>query len=449
MLPSITFPAEELRKIVGIGFYEERLLLFLLLLRKPGLRVVFLSSLRVEEPIVDYYLRFMPDAVRPGDRLYLMAMWDPAPEALTGKLLAQADAVERLKALGEGSVLLTFNVTSLEAELATRIGASLYGCPPELIHLGSKSGSRHVARAAGVAVPEGSEDIFSMASLEAEVRKLKDRRPDAARAVVKLNEGFSGQGNLLLELSSGFGSLHDLGATFCAGEESWSSFAKKIEAGGAVVEELLEGPGLRSPSVQMRIAPDATTEVVSTHDQILGGPGGHVYLGCRFPADPAYRLEIQSLGTKVAEELARRGVIGSFGIDFVIDDGDIHLSEINLRLGGTTHPFLMARLVTDGRFDASSGELVAAGIAKCYVGTDNIKSERYLGLLPQQVIAAVDRAGLGFDQRSNTGVALHLLGAVKKFGKLGATCIADSHEEADALYSELLRVLDELAEPSR
>jgi hypothetical protein len=38
VLPSLSFPTAELRKIVGIGYYEERLLFLLLLLRRPGSR---------------------------------------------------------------------------------------------------------------------------------------------------------------------------------------------------------------------------------------------------------------------------------------------------------------------------------------------------------------------------------------------------------------------------
>jgi hypothetical protein len=39
---------------------------------------------------------------------------------------------------------------------------------------------------------------------------------------------------------------------------------------------------------------------------------------------------------------------------------------------------------------------------------------------------------------TRTGVTLHLLGALREHGKMGATCIADSLEEADALSEELL-----------
>jgi hypothetical protein len=209
---------------------------------------------------------------------------------------------------------------------------------------------------------------------------------------------------------------------------------------GAVVEELLRDPGLRSPSAQLRISPGGTVEILSTHDQILGGPQNQVYLGCRFPAHPDYRLAIQEKALKIGEILAGEGVVGSFGIDFLVAGRDVYLSEINLRLGGTTHPFWMARLATGSRYDLTTGELRRPdGEARCYVATDNLKSARFKGAKPADVIGLVDESGLAYDAATGTGVALHLLGAVP-LGKFGATCIAATPEAADTLYRTLLEL---------
>ena len=223
--------------------------------------------------------------------------------------------------------------------------------------------------------------------------------------------------------------------TFCAEGESWPSFGEKIAAEGAIVEELVRHPGAVSPSAQLRIAPGGRVEVLSTHDQILGGPDRQVYLGCRFPARDAYRAAVTAAARRVADVLAAKGVIGSFGIDFVVvPDGDRHavyLSEINLRLGGTTHPFWMARLVTGGAYDEEQGELLAGGAPRSYVATDNLRSPALVGRRPAEVIDAVERLGLGFDAATGTGVTLHLLGALPRYGKMGAVCIGRSPEEAD------------------
>jgi hypothetical protein len=57
------------------------------------------------------------------------------------------------------------------------------------------------------------------------------------------------------------------------------------------------------------------------------------------------------------------------------------------------------------------------------------------------VIDAVDRAGLAFDPSTGSGATLHLLGALRPYGKMGATCIADTLDDAEALYKELIGVL--------
>ena len=48
--------------------YEERLLCLTLMLRDPGLRVVYVTSSPVAEPIVDYYLSLLPVEIRDDAR---------------------------------------------------------------------------------------------------------------------------------------------------------------------------------------------------------------------------------------------------------------------------------------------------------------------------------------------------------------------------------------------
>ena len=130
--------------------------------------------------------------------------------------------------LAEDACLVTFNVTELEKEVADLTEIPLYGCPPELVHLGFKSGSRKVAREAGVPVLPGAEDLFSVEDVYAALRALKDA--GATSAVIKLNEGFSGQGNAVVELCTPCARRCRRSPTaFCASEESWESFARKIE----------------------------------------------------------------------------------------------------------------------------------------------------------------------------------------------------------------------------
>jgi PGM1 C-terminal domain len=50
---------------------------------------------------------------------------------------------------------------------------------------------------------------------------------------------------------------------------------------------------------------------------------------------------------------------------------------------------------------------------------------------------------LHFDSSSLTGTVFHLMGALSEFGKLGLTSIGNSLEEAQAIYSRVVAVLDQ------
>ncbi len=448
-LPSITFPSVELRKITGIQFYEERLMYLLLLLRSPKVRLVYLTSLPVDPAIVDYYLSFIGDEKDAQARLKMISVGDPEPSALTGKLLRASEVMEGVKEFVDGDTsayIFPFNVTELEGRFAEHVGLPLYGPRPDLVPLGSKSGSRRIAVRAGVPLLEGSEDLYSIEDVETAVMELKKNRPGAEAAVIKLNNGFSGQGNAIVDFNSVRFPLIEAPTTFCAFGESWAAYVEKIASEGAVVEELVRVPGTESPSVQLRIAPSGSVDTLSTHDQILGGPDDQVYLGCRFPARSDYRRQILDLALETAKVLADEGVVGPFGIDFLVVPGspepDIYLSEINLRVGGTTHPFNMALLATKGTYDVTTGELSVDGVTKYYVATDNLKSDDYLGMTPQQAITALDEAGLAYDDSTKTGATLHLLGALPQYGKLGALCIANSREAATDLYENVVAAVD-------
>src|ERR671923_2295393 len=165
VLPSLSFPVAELRKIVGIGYYEERLLFLLLLLRRPGVRIVYLTSMPVDEAVVGYYLSFLPDPAGARERLHMLATGDPEPRALTAKLLDRPGLLDQVRELAGGptqAFVLPFNVTRYEQELAERVGLPLYGPPAALAGLGSKTGSRRVARLAGMPVLRGAEDLRSV-----------------------------------------------------------------------------------------------------------------------------------------------------------------------------------------------------------------------------------------------------------------------------------------------
>lgn len=436
----MTFPTVELAKITGIRYYEERFFVLALIAAQHS-RAVYVTSVPIAPEIVDYYLSLTPDPDAARNRITLLSLDDPAPDALSKKLASRPDVLGRIReAAGPDAFLYPFNVTRYENRIADALDLPVYGPPVDRVHLGSKTGSRTVAKRAGAGVLDGAEGLHSPTEIE---RAIADIRPQAQGVVIKFNDGFSGMGNAIIHRSELRSPITDSPTLFCSGDETWESYERKVAEQGAIVEELVAGPGVTSPSVQVQIRPSGEVEVISTHDQVLGDPHRQVYLGCRFPADDAYRKTITDQALAMAGVLAGEGVIGPFGVDFIVvpDDGAF-VSEINLRMGGTTHPFAMARFVTRGDYDPAGGLLVAGdGRARYYVGTDNLRSDRLAGHTPDWVLQRLAGAGLLFDHSSLDGVTVHLLGAVEEYGKLGTVCIAGSRADAMDLSREAAAVL--------
>jgi hypothetical protein len=125
---------------------------------------------------------------------------------------------------------------------------------------------------------------------------------------------------------------------------TYETYAAKFRERGGVVEEMIVGTDFRSPSVQLRVSPLGDVELLSTHDQLLGGPSGQSFLGCLFPASTEYAPAITREAAMVGRRLAKEGVLGRFALDFVVvrsSEGrgwDVYAIELNLRKGGTTIP---------------------------------------------------------------------------------------------------------------
>jgi hypothetical protein len=222
-------------------------------------------------------------------------------------------------------------------------------------------------------------------------------------------------------------------------------------ARGFVVEERITGARFSSPSAQIDMSPDGTVRVLSTHEQILGGPDDQVYLGCRFPADPAYAPRIAAAAERIGRQLAEAGAVGRTAVDFVVAGDDAgnwtpYAIEINLRKGGTTHPFAVLRNLIPGRYDPVASRYSAAdGSARCYVSTDNLVSEAWTSLPPAAVIDAISSEGLLYDRGTESGVVPFMLSGLAIDGRFGLVSIGSSAEHAQDLFDRCRRAVDVVA----
>lgn len=469
MVPSLSMDQSQMVLVTGAHHYEERQLFSLIRLRDPGVRMLYATSKPIAELVVDAVLELLPGVPtsHARRRLHLFDTDDASSRPLTAKLLERPALLARMaELLRPGrSFISCFVVSALEKELSERLQVPLLGTDPALGHWGSKAGSRELFARCGVPHPPGSALVHSLEDLVEATAELWEAHPELERVVVKLNEGFSGEGNAPLALAplelacrSARERRHCLAEAIEQLAMPCANWRQQLGEQGALVEAWLEGgDALSSPSVQGTIHPGGgaspSVELLSTHEQMLGGASGQTYLGCRFPAEAAYRGDLLRHGQAVGEALAAEGALERYAVDFIArrfgERWDLQAIEVNLRQGGTTHPYMALSAITSGSLDLQSGVYHAAnGTPLAYRATDNLQHPGLRGLLPVDLIDIVAEAGLHYDPAQLRGSVFHLLGCLSEFGKLGMTCIGRSPEEADAVYrateAQLLRGASQL-----
>jgi PGM1 C-terminal domain/ATP-grasp domain len=460
VVPSLTLDQEILSKVKGHFFYEERLLCMLMLLRMPRTHVVYMTSVPVEPSIIDYYLHLLPGITgyHARQRLTLLSCYDASSKSLTEKILERPRLIARIKkniVPGRPAHISCFNVTEYERRLAVQLGLPLYGCDPDLAYLGTKSFARKLFKQCGLPVPDGYEDVKNREEVIEKLTALKFTYPHLRKAVVKMNDGFSGEGNAIFyyadapvneQLPAWIHTHMHTQLKIVADNLDEQTFFEKYEMMSGIVELFVEGAIKTSPSVQCRINPLGNIDVLSTHDQVLGGIDGQVFLGANFPANNEYASTLGTYGYTVAEALKNFGVLGRFGVDFMSvkenNEWKHYAIEINLRKGGTTHPYLMLQFLTEGDYDAASGNYyMKDGRCRYYFATDNLYDPCFKGLVPHDLIDIAMCNGLHFSNATEEGVMFHLITTLSQYGKVGLVAIGSTPERAKAYYDKVIEVL--------
>ena len=267
--------------------YEERFLFLLLLLRHPRLQVIYVTGRPIAESIIEYYLALLPGVIprHARARLHLVATHDGSPRSLADKLLERPRILAQIRALIPDRTrchLIPYATTTLERDLALALGVPLYGADPRLLPLGTKTGCRQLFAQTGVSHPQGFENVHDLEDVVDALARLRAARPGATDAIVKLNDGVSGRGNATVELRGlpAPGSSEETAAlreraqamAFEHHEMRLEHYLGRLREDGGIVEERVSGLEVRSPSVQLRVTPLGEVELLSTHDQLLGGP---------------------------------------------------------------------------------------------------------------------------------------------------------------------------------
>ena len=424
---------------------EHRYLLGSLLVdRLETCEVIFITCEPPGSEVLEYYASLLPEDRRETSwaRFRVLVVPDASARPVAAKLLDHPDLLEQLRrSIGARPAFIEpWNVSDAEVAVACHLGVPINGSSPALRGIAFKSAGRRLLQQAGVPVPFGCEDVRDLDSLWDAIAAIRRARPGVSAVVIKLDDSGAGDGNIVVNLVTPDAHGDALRERLLRLPDWYLSDLRK----GAVVEELVTGELCASPSAQIDIEPSGRAVVLATHEQVLGGDNGQVYTGCRFPADSAYAAEIARHAAGVGELLARRGAVGRVGVDFVAareatGRWSVRALEVNLRKGGTTHPYTALRSLVPGRYDSELGVWIAAdGSNRAYVSTDNAVDPSWRSLAPQVVIESVAVAGARFDRATGTGVVLHMLSGLRIDGRFGLTAIGRSAEHAHELHERAL-----------
>jgi hypothetical protein len=426
LLPSRATSASLLTRLPFIRHFDERGLSDLAVLRDGRTRVVLVTA----EPIDPWILERELVGLAEGDedaardmrrRLVCVVMSPGGATTVADAVLADLGAVDRLRheLRGTASGLLV-NSDASEAcdRLGEMLGVAVEQSPASLsAQWATKSGSKTLFREAGVPCARGGPEVVrGVADTMRAVRQLAAAAPGVERVIVKLDAaGFgAGVGNALVRVDALLRG-GDLGGAVESMQQPWESYARELAAGGAIVEEFF--PDLSSsPSAQGHIAADGSFELLAVHDQILASGE---YRGCTFPVEPAVAAAAGEAIARIGQRLARHGVRGSFGVDFAVVDGQTYALEINVRKVGPSHVIKAVRALT-----ATPG---------AYVHRRLRYPELFTALAPRTVIETLDRERLLYDRATRTGIILHVMGALHRYGYVETTALAPSPAEAQRL----------------
>lgn len=457
VVPSVTLEAEDLARQRGALFYEEVLLFFLIRLRNPLARVVYVTSQPLPRVLLDYYLQFLGGvpASHAVSRLTLLSAHDSTLRPLTQKVLERPRLLQRIRAAipdPNRAYLTVLRSTPLERRLAALLDVPLNAVDPAKQSLCTKSGGRKVLREAGLDVPLGHEDLHAEADILDALEALRRSRPGLRHALLNLDTSFWDEGHAILRYPES-GSREELRRAlrclaFSAEGHTPESYLDCLRSGGGVVEELIEAPVRAAASGQVRISPLGEPTLTSSHDELRGGPAGLTATGCLFPAADAYRARIHEASLRVGRVLAEKGVVSRLSIEFVLwhgGDGDWRMaaSEINFGVGGATHPLLAVRFLAGGRLDPQTGLFHShSGATKFYRANDQLESEAYRGLLPEDVIEILTLNRLHYSPRTEAGALFYMVSGVSELGRLGMVAIGNSREQAEQVYAHTVATLD-------
>ncbi|XP_074650955.1 IQ domain-containing protein H-like isoform X2 [Tubulanus polymorphus] len=416
-IPSMGYNDRIRRSIADLGIRQNTQMARLCQLTDPNVDVIYVCPVTMNDETLQYYdkLISLKGAINSGNvedqadlqERYKIIVPDaiksfPAHKmCLSTHLKYSPRAISRIKNLvrGRNAYIVPGIPHQDDLAVADYLGVPMLAPEPDVAHLYStKSGSKRIFSSAGVTMPPGEYDIYSLPQLQECLAQLVTENLNVQRWLMKLDCEFDGRGiayidvtehlkcyNWAVKESQRYGEkwskkwaqepaymrilaeIPDILDKFAVPADkdifpTWEKFIEAFLSQGGIVEACPPSESVTTLTVDMLIEPNGHIEMVNMGDQIHASSPFRCW-GLSVPQSSVEADQLNKICYDVADACKSRGVVGYFSVDFAtfIDpvSMDQKLWAIDLSLCYSDHLAMtqMMKFVTNATLDTKNHTL--------------------------------------------------------------------------------------------
>ncbi|XP_041366539.1 IQ domain-containing protein H-like isoform X2 [Gigantopelta aegis] len=528
-IPSLGLAQKIRDSINDFGIQQNTQMARLCDIRDPNVDVIFVSPVPLSDETLQYYSKLLglKAAVESGkvddqcnmeDRFKIIV-----PEAiksfpthrmcLATLLKYSPQTMRRIKLMirGRDAYIVTTVPHKDDLAVADYLEVPILAPEPEIARLYStKSGCKRVFASAGVGMPPGEYDIYSLGQLHECLAQLVTENLGVQRWLFKLDEEFDGRGIAYCNITdhlkcykwalkesqrygekwskkwaqeSAYIKIHaEIGDVLQYFAEpvnknvfpTWEKFLAAFLGQGGVVEACPPAESITTLTVDMLIEPSGRINMVTCGDQIHAESQFSCW-GISFPQSSVDPEVLNKVCLKIGDACKARGIVGYFTIDFVTFisgtamDQRLWAVDLSLHYSDSLGLFQLVSYVTGGLlntrshvFEVEPPKEPKKPRRRRLAGTDELhdNNSRFavmstrllhtnLAVVHYSVFFQMCRAhGIGYDIKEKQGSVFTLLDSFNR-ERLGMVTIGDTLQGGLATFARNLSVIhQEISAPN-
>ncbi|XP_056621616.1 IQ motif-containing protein H isoform X2 [Triplophysa dalaica] len=419
-VPSLGYSQDQRLSLKGFDILQNTQMGRLCDIRDEKVEVIYVSPVALGEDVHQYYTHLMglQAAIELGDASAPQANCAKRftifmPEALdyfstknmclASVLKYSPRALKRIKNLIQGKqAYMIGGVTHIdELAVADELGVPLLGTEPAVVQVyGSKSGGRRIFSSAGVNMPPGKWDIYTLEQLYEGLAQLMTEHMEVQRWLFKIDSEMDGRGTaycdvchlkchpwaqkqykqhgpekwriLMAEVREPVMMKflqevpHLLASHACPVNKScyptWACFLEHFLKEGGVIEAYPPSASVTCLTVDMLVEPGGDVRLTSCGDQ-LRGPSVLEVVGCTMPQTSISSDVLHSICIRVARACQQRSILGHLSLDLVTFLEPTNLEQqvwaVDLDLGYSNQLAMtqLMLMMTGGTMDCRTSKL--------------------------------------------------------------------------------------------